>query len=933
MKLKHSQTENRHTNYRTWKKGKTWLYGCSVAATLVAGALFTGQTVNADVAPENTTVLNEANNTALELQSEADNEIISSSEILPEENIIEINSETSETAVFSEAKTETSSFSASLTSTEPTIAVSEITSASESSAADSDTIKEAKTTEAEKENTPLMAPQLTAAAADKADITDLNVIFTDEKIDTSQPLSDGDEIPIGSSGTRSVGGEISFSLDTTGYSAGESITIPRTLLANGESNTSCLPGISSYDVKDGAGNILGTIKAAAGGNIIFTLSETAVKTSLLEVKTTIPTLLSSFQRFADVAYQLTIGDKPIDLNIAGNHNQAMISSSDKSTDGTAQRTDGATQNEVRYAVVDEYPGHINQQQSLDGADYDNTASGIISNISDTKNTITKVTVKKNSRFVSYWSEGKQYWIGGINLIGNDNIISDSFLSGVDNSIFKDASSKLNATMTPQQAEAALEPGEWGSVDLGDGSWLWAYKTGDPSAGTILDGDGYIAALKAAGVKMTAEDEAKTKEQSQFVARQQNEVVVTFADNSINGTARNTMGTGSVVDNSTLIPGAESSGTRRITITYIDEVTGQPLGGVEQDTGLPGTDSSKLSPEETIKKYEEMGYVHDSAKDTLPSGNLTFGPITDPAQDYIVYFTHGTKESKETEEVTRTIHYVDENGKTVAPDSVKTVTFERTVTTDLVDDKLSTTSDWTPASGDFAEVTSPILENYSDPSIPVVEAVTGVAPDAKDIVETVVYTAKTEAVTDTKTVDQVIHYVYEDGTEAAPDSTDSVHFTRTGSKNLATGDIAWNEWTADNDDTTIDGVESPTIEGYTADILTADARTGLTADSEPSEITVTYKKNPAEPAPPVDKPEPPTEEPETPVSTAKPGLPEILPAGNPVQPVTVTAQQETSKTAQLPSTGEEKTVAAVVGAALVTSAAILILLSRLKKNKQ
>jgi LPXTG-motif cell wall-anchored protein len=334
------------------------------------------------------------------------------------------------------------------------------------------------------------------------------------------------------------------------------------------------------------------------------------------------------------------------------------------------------------------------------------------------------------------------------------------------------------------------------------------------------------------------------------------------------------------------------------------------------------------------KVDQITYEKTGTNDVGDDSLSTAGDWTPARGDCVIHLKHKTESTKETEEVTRTIYYVDENGKTVAPDKVDKITYEKTGTKDLVDDSLSTAGDWTPASGDFAEVTSPILENYSDPSIPVVEAVTGVAPDAEDIVETVVYTAKTEAVTDTKTVDQVIHYIYEDGTEAAPDSTDSVHFTRTGSKNLATGDITWNDWTADNDDTTIDGVDSPMIEGYTADILTVDARTDLTADSQPSEITVTYKKTPeAAPTPSDDGAPTPSDDgdktpaPETPQPTPPASTPTAV-----VLPTATPAREEPTK-ATLPSTGETKTAAVAVGAVLVTSAAILSILSRLKKKRQ
>ncbi|MBJ7652014.1 mucin-binding protein [Weissella confusa] len=92
---------------------------------------------------------------------------------------------------------------------------------------------------------------------------------------------------------------------------------------------------------------------------------------------------------------------------------------------------------------------------------------------------------------------------------------------------------------------------------------------------------------------------------------------------------------------------------------------------------------------------------------------------------------------------------------------------------------------------------------------------------------------------TKTVNETIHYVYTGGAKAADDKTDTVSFSRTATVDAVTGKfIAYGEWTADNNDTTFDAVESPVIAGYTASGDVA-AVTGLTADHEDVTATVTY----------------------------------------------------------------------------------------------
>lgn len=96
------------------------------------------------------------------------------------------------------------------------------------------------------------------------------------------------------------------------------------------------------------------------------------------------------------------------------------------------------------------------------------------------------------------------------------------------------------------------------------------------------------------------------------------------------------------------------------------------------------------------------------------------------------------------------------------------------------------------------------------------------------------------VSDTKTVTETIHYVYENGPKtgqkAADDVTKSVAFNRTGFKNPFTGDIQWMKSTGSK---TFDAVKSPEIKGYQADQSEIGTQT-VTQDSNNIEITVKYK---------------------------------------------------------------------------------------------
>ena len=99
---------------------------------------------------------------------------------------------------------------------------------------------------------------------------------------------------------------------------------------------------------------------------------------------------------------------------------------------------------------------------------------------------------------------------------------------------------------------------------------------------------------------------------------------------------------------------------------------------------------------------------------------------------------------------------------------------------------------------------------------------------------------TEA-TENKTVNQVIHYVYEDGGEAATDHNATVDFSRTITTDRVTNDKTYGDWTADNGDS-FASVTSPVIDGYTADQLKVSEMTGITVDTEDISVTVTYTRN-------------------------------------------------------------------------------------------
>lgn len=94
---------------------------------------------------------------------------------------------------------------------------------------------------------------------------------------------------------------------------------------------------------------------------------------------------------------------------------------------------------------------------------------------------------------------------------------------------------------------------------------------------------------------------------------------------------------------------------------------------------------------------------------------------------------------------------------------------------------------------------------------------------------------TKSISDSRTVNETIHYIYEDGTKAADDTKASVTFKETGSKDLVTG-VETSSWSKPQ---TFAKVVSPVISGYTPDRVQINEIT-VDHDSKDIEETVIYK---------------------------------------------------------------------------------------------
>ncbi|NQN51235.1 YSIRK-type signal peptide-containing protein, partial [Streptococcus suis] len=149
------------------------------------------------------------------------------------------------------------------------------------------------------------------------------------------------------------------------------------------------------------------------------------------------------------------------------------------------------------------------------------------------------------------------------------------------------------------------------------------------------------------------------------------------------------------------------------------------------TGTYSTDPSDV--EEFVYEVVETVVPVDPTDPNTPTPKP--GEPVDPTDPNSPIWPDSVKDLVTTEEVTRTISYVDTTGKTVFATKTESKTFTRTAKINLVTGEI-TYGEWSAAQS-LAEVTSPELANYLV-SIPVVGA-QDVAYDDADINIQVVYT--------------------------------------------------------------------------------------------------------------------------------------------------------------------------------------------------
>lgn len=171
-------------------------------------------------------------------------------------------------------------------------------------------------------------------------------------------------------------------------------------------------------------------------------------------------------------------------------------------------------------------------------------------------------------------------------------------------------------------------------------------------------------------------------------------------------------------------------TQNAVITYVDDTEKKTLGSDKQDGKFEHEIKFEHNPAEVIKGLEEKGYklVSDNFKPGIKYQN------DNKLNIFEVHLVHTYEPVETSQTITETVHYIDANGKPVAPDYVAKVVIEVTGTRDKVTDSII----WnTPSTGHFDEVISPEVPNMT----PDKKLILGrdVQYGDSDITENVVYT--------------------------------------------------------------------------------------------------------------------------------------------------------------------------------------------------
>ena len=170
----------------------------------------------------------------------------------------------------------------------------------------------------------------------------------------------------------------------------------------------------------------------------------------------------------------------------------------------------------------------------------------------------------------------------------------------------------------------------------------------------------------------------------------------------------------------------------ILVNYIDDDTHSTL---KTDSIIGKTaQTSEYTTKKSLDNYK--GKHYEVVSDDTNGDTLMFDSDSTKVQTYNVHLKHQHQAASDKATVHQTVHYVYQDGKQAAKDhTAMPIEFTRTGDTDLVTGK-TTWNAWTPATGTFVAVLSPVIAGYT-PSRAMIDHV-DVHPGDKDLDTTVTY---------------------------------------------------------------------------------------------------------------------------------------------------------------------------------------------------
>ena len=172
-------------------------------------------------------------------------------------------------------------------------------------------------------------------------------------------------------------------------------------------------------------------------------------------------------------------------------------------------------------------------------------------------------------------------------------------------------------------------------------------------------------------------------------------------------------------------------------TYFDDTKNSSLKVVKKT----GKSNAKIGYTTTddINYYEKQGYTLVS--DETNGRNLNFDSLPTIDQHYTIHLKHKTENVTRNDTVTRTIHYLYDNGNTAQPDKTQTVSFDETGTKDDITGKTTWDNDDVQT---VDSVITPSITGYT-PDKSSIDGQTFKFGD-KDVEVTVRYTANEQTAT-------------------------------------------------------------------------------------------------------------------------------------------------------------------------------------------